>query len=383
MKSVLIKIACFAAVLLVIGLAVGLINKYASDGEPQEEKIDIIAALSGTDTEGYSIADEPIDFVFPDDHGAHYGFRNEWWYFTGNLYDEDGRRFGYQLTIFRIAISPTDVERESAWATNQIYMAHFTVSDVQSGEFYCFEKFNRGVLGLAGFAEDGFRLNVDDWYILGTDDGDFPWQLYAEKDDITLSIEVNPLKGIVFQGDNGLSSKSVDGSSASYYYSVTRLATEGYIEIDGERFDVTGNSWLDREWSTSALSQDQAGWDWFSLQLDDGTDIVYFQLRYQDGSPYPYNEGLIVDAEGSTVKLGTGDIKLTVLETWQSPLGSVYPVKWQAEVASLGRTFIISAVIPEQELDLSTRYWEGAVDIYNSEDPGGIIGVGYLEMTGY
>lgn len=383
MKSALIKLACFAAVLLVIGLGVGLINKYASDGEPQEAKIDIIAALSGTDTEGYSIADEPIEFVFPDDHGAHPEFRNEWWYFTGNLYDEDGRRFGYQMTIFRIAISPTDFERESEWATNQIYMAHFTVTDVESGKFYCFEKFNRGALGLAGFAEDGFRLNVEDWYISGTGDGDFPWQLYAEKDDITLSIEVNPQKGIVFQGDNGLSSKSVDGSSASYYYSVTRMETEGYIEIDGERFNVSGNSWLDREWSTSALSQDQAGWDWFSIQLDDGTDIVYFQLRYKDGSPYPYNEGLIVDAEGNTVTLGTGDIKLTVLEIWQSPLGGVYPVKWQAEITSLGRTFIISAVFPEQELDLSTRYWEGAVNIYNNENPEEAVGVGYLEMTGY
>ena len=365
MKGALIKIACLVAVLLVIGVAVGLINRYVSDGEPQEEKIDIIAALSGTDTEGYSIADEPIEFIFPDDHGAHYGFRNEWWYFTGNLYDQNGRRFGYQLTFFRIAISPTDAERESEWATNQIYMAHFAISDVENGQFYCFEKLNRGALGIAGFYEEGFGINVEDWYITGVGDGDgeFPWQLYAEKDDITLSIDVTPLKDIVLQGDNGLSSKSLDGSSASYYYSITRLATEGYIEIDGEMYEVGGSSWLDREWSTSALSQEQAGWDWFSLQLDDGTDIVYFQLRYEDGSPYPYNEGLIVDAEGDTVKLGTGDIKLTVIETWRSPLGGVYPVEWQAEITPLGRTVIIGAVFPEQELDLSTRYWEGAVNI--------------------
>lgn len=383
MKSAVIKIACLVAVLGVIGGVVSLINHYVSDGEPQEEKIDIIAALSGTDTEGYSIADEPIEFVFPDDHGAHYDFRNEWWYFTGNLYDQNGRRFGYQLTFFRIAISPVDADRESEWATSQIYMAHFTITDVESGQFYCFERLNRGALGIAGFAEEGFGLNVEDWSITGVGDGDFPWQLYAEEDGIVLSIEVNPLKDIVLQGDNGLSRKSLDGSNASYYYSITRLATEGYIEIGGERYNVSGNSWLDREWSTSALSQEQGGWDWFSMQLDDGTDIVYFQLRYEDGSPYPYNEGLIIDTEGNVVKLGTGDIKLTVIETWHSPLGGDYPVEWQAEIVPLGKTVIISAVFPEQELDLSSRYWEGAVNIYSEDDPTEVIGTGYMELTGY
>ena len=383
MKSAIIKISCFVAVLLVIAVVVTIIDRYMSNGEPQDEKIDIIAALSAGNTEGYSIADEPIEFVFPDDHEAHEDFRNEWWYFTGNLYDDNDRRFGYQLTFFRIAISPIEADRESEWATNQIYMAHFTISDVENEEFYCFEKLNRGALGIAGFQEEGFGVNVEDWYITGVGDGEFPWQLYAEKDDITLSIEVNPLKDIVLQGDNGLSRKSLDEGNASYYYSITRLVTEGYIDIEGERYNVSGNSWLDREWSTSALSQEQAGWDWFSLQLDNGTDIVYFQLRYKDGSPYPYNEGLIVDAEGNTIRLGTGDIKLMVTKTWQSPLGGVYPIEWQAEIALLDKTVIIRAVFPEQELDLSTRYWEGAVNICEEEDPGKLIGIGYMELTGY
>ncbi|MFC2026561.1 lipocalin-like domain-containing protein [Chloroflexota bacterium] len=382
-KGVVIKIAYFMAVLLAIVMIINIIKCSVPDGEPQEEKIDVIAALSGGNTEGYSIADEPIEFVFPDDHGAHEGFRNEWWYFTGNLYDRNGRRFGYQLTIFRIALSPLAPERESYWATNQIYMAHFTISDAENREFYCFEKFNRQALGLAGFQDEGFGINVEGWSITGADSGNFPWQLYAEKNDITLSIEVNPLKDIVLQGENGLSRKSLGEGNASYYYSITRLATEGYIEIEGEKYDVSGNSWLDREWSTSALSQEQGGWDWFSMQLDDGTDIVYFQLRYKDGSPYPYNEGLIVDAGGNTVKLGTNDIPLKVTKTWQSPLGGVYPVEWQAEIVPLGKTVIIGALFPEQELDLSTRYWEGAVNIYDKENPAKIIGTGYMELTGY
>jgi predicted secreted hydrolase len=382
-KSMVIMITCCAAALIVIAVIVGVININLSDGEPQEDKIDIIAALSGGNIEGYSIADKPIEFNFPEDHGAHAEFRNEWWYFTGNLYDQEGRRFGYQLTFFRIAVSPVAAERESSWATNQLYMAHFAISDIENGEFYCFEKLNRGALGIAGFQEEGFGINVEDWFITGVGDGNFPWQLYAEKDDITLSVDVNPLKGIVLQGDDGLSRKSLDESNASYYYSITRLMTEGYIEIAGERYIVSGNSWLDREWSTSALSQEQGGWDWFSIQLDDGTDIVYFQLRYKDGSPYPYNEGLIVDAEGNTIRLGTNEIPLKATKTWQSPLGGVYPIEWQAEIIPLGKTVIIGALVPEQELDLSTRYWEGAVNIYDKEDPAKIIGTGYMELTGY
>lgn len=357
----------------------GCSNEINSGGE----KINIIEALSSSDTEGYSIADKVIDFSFPDDHGPHESFRNEWWYFTGNLYDDFGNRFGYQLTFFRIALSPLTITRASDWGTGQIYMAHFTLSDIQNEKFYCFEKFNRDALGLAGFSKDPFKMNVGDWYMLGTGDGDFPWQLYASKNGITLSLNVTPLKDIVFEGDNGLSYKSVDKSSASYYYSITRLDTEGYIEIDGTRHKVSGNSWLDREWSTSTLNEEQGGWDWFSIQLNDNTEIVYFQLRYKDGSVYPYNEGLIVNGDSSTVKLGTGDIVLTVLDTWKSSTGVTYPLKWQAEVVPMGKTFIVEAAFNQQELDLSTRYWEGAVNIYDSQDEDEIIGTGYLEMTGY
>ena len=278
------------SVLLLIPISSVLTGCNCDNSNSGGVKINIIEALSNSDTEGYSIADKVIDFSFPKDHGTHEGFRNEWWYFTGNLYDSEGNRFGYQLTFFRISLSPLEADRTSAWGTNQIYMAHFTVSDVENEEFYCFEKFNRDALGLAGFTEDPFKMNVGDWYMLGTGEGDFPWQLYASKDGITLSLDVTPLKDIVFEGDNGLSYKSVEKTSASYYYSITRLATEGYIEIDGTRHEVSGNSWLDREWSTSTLNEEQGGWDWFSMQFIDNTEIVYFQLRYKDGSVYPYNE---------------------------------------------------------------------------------------------
>lgn len=370
-------------VLLITFISAGLTGCGCENKNTNDKKINIIEALSNNNTEGYSIADKIIDFRFPEDHGTHEGFRNEWWYFTGNLYDDEGKRFGYQLTFFRISLSPLTSDRASAWGTEQIYMAHFTISDIENEKFYSFEKFNRDAVGLAGFTKDPYKINVEDWYMLGTGEGDFPWQLYASKNGITLSVDVTPLKDIVLEGDNGLSYKSVDKTSASYYYSITRLATNGYIEIDGKRYAVSGNSWLDREWSTSTLSDDQGGWDWFSLQMDDDKEIVYFQLRYKDGSVYPYNEGSIVNSDGTTTALGTGDIGLTVLDTWKSSSGISYPVKWQAEVTPLGKTLIVEAAFNEQELDLSTRYWEGAVNIYDSQNPNVIIGTGYLEMTGY
>lgn len=380
MKNKMIK-------LLLLGCALAVLpTGFAGCGQlvttTTTQKIDVAGALSGN-TEGYSVADAPRDFVFPLDHFAHEDFRNEWWYFTGNLLDDAGHRFGYQLTFFRISVSPVEPGRGSAWATSQLWMAHFAVSDGTNQRFYAFEKLERGVMGLAGFAEEGFAINVDDWKITGTGGGDFPWQLYAQKDGIVLSLMVQPEKDIVLQGDNGLSSKSLDGKNASYYYSITRLATGGYIEIGGKKYYVSGLSWLDREWSTSALAEDQAGWDWFSLQMGDGTDIVYFQLRYKDGSTYPYNEGLIVAADGGVTRLGTGDIPLEVIKTWQSPLGGVYPVEWWAQVPALGKTIIIKAVYPGQELDLSTRYWEGMVDIYDAQDTSHPIGRGYMELTGY
>ena len=382
-KSVSMKIICPLLVLILIAVSAGLSGCSCNKVSVSDDKINVIEALSSSDTEGYSIADRVIDFSFPEDHGPHDSFRNEWWYFTGNLYDADGNRFGYQLTFFRIALSPLTVARTSAWATDQAYMAHFPVSDIQNEKFYCFERFNRDALGLAGFSAEPFKMNVGDWYMLGTGDGAFPWQLYASKNGITLSLDVTPLKDIVFEGEKGLSYKSVDKTSASYYYSITRLATGGYIEIDGTRHEVSGNSWLDREWSTSTLSEEQGGWDWFSIQLNDNTEIVYFQLRYKDGSVYPYNEGLIVNDDGSTVKLGTGDIVLTVLDTWKSKTGVTYPLKWRAEVVPLAKTLIVEAAFNGQELDLSTRYWEGAVNIYDAQDTNKIIGTGYLEMTGY
>jgi predicted secreted hydrolase len=366
-----------------MSISISGLNCSNSANRQNEERINVISALSGFVDPGYDIADRQIEFSFPQDHGTHETFRNEWWYFTGNLYDDMDRRFGYQLTFFRISLTPQENDRSSNWATDQIYMAHLAISDVANREFHSFEKINRDNLGLAGFDEDAFRINVEDWYIEGQDDGAFPWRLYGVKNGIELSLTVDPSKDIVLQGENGLSRKSLDGNNASYYYSITRLSTEGYIELHGIKYNVGGYSWLDREWSTSALSEQQSGWDWFSLQFYDNTDVMYFQLRNKDGSVYPYNEGLIVNPDSSTIRLGTGDIELKTRQYWQSPHGGNYPVEWEANIKPLGKTVILQAVFPDQELALSTRYWEGSINMFDKEDMANIIGQGYMELTGY
>lgn len=370
-------------ILSFMSISISGLNCSNSDTRRNEESINVVSALSGSVDPGYDIADRQIEFSFPRDHGTHETFKNEWWYFTGNLYDETDRRFGYQLTFFRISLTPQETNRSSNWATDQIYMAHLAISDVEKREFHSFEKINRDNLGLAGFDEKAFRINVEDWYIEGQDDGTFPWLLYGVMEGIELSLTVKPSKDVVLQGENGLSRKSLDGNNASYYYSVTRLSTEGYIELGGNRYNVAGSSWLDREWSTSALSEQQSGWDWFSLQFDDNTDVMYFQLRNKDGSVYPYNEGLIVNPDSSTIRLETGDVALKTRQYWQSPRGGNYPIEWEAEIKPLGKTVILQAVFPEQELALSTRYWEGSVNIFDKEDMTNIIGQGYMELTGY
>ena len=379
-KKILLSVV---VILSLMSISINGLNCSNSDNTYNEESINVITAMSGAAGPGYDVANKPIVFSFPQDHGAHESFKNEWWYFTGNLYDDTGRRFGYQLTFFRIALSPQEISRSSNWATSQVYMAHLAISDVENRKFHAFEKINRESMGLAGFDEDIFRVNVENWYIAAQDDGTFPWRLYGVKEGIELSLTVEPSKEIILQGENGLSRKSLDGNNASYYYSITRLTTEGYIEINGTMYNVRGLSWLDREWSTSTLSEEQSGWDWFSLQFDNDTDLMYFQLRNKDGSVYPYNEGMIVNPDSSTIRLKTGDVKLKIRRYWQSPLGGDYPVEWEAEIIPLGRTVILKAMFPEQELALSTRYWEGSINIYDMEDPTSIIGQGYIELTGY
>jgi predicted secreted hydrolase len=350
---------------------------------PPAASLDVGEALGGVAAEGFARADAPRQFRFPEDHAAHPDFRNEWWYFTGHLEGEQGQRFGYQLTLFRIALAPGAPRSESAWATHQVWMGHAALTDMDAGQHRHTERYARGAAGLAGQAMAPFRVWLEDWQISGAPDGSFPWRLRVESADFALDLDVSPQRTPVLQGDRGLSQKSAAAGNASYYYSITRLATRGEIRSGDRRYNVQGLSWLDREWSTSALGDDQAGWDWFSLQLDSGADLMLYRLRRKDGSTDPNSAGKWVTADTQDETLGPEDFHLRETRFWTSPeTGRRYPVAWTLESGGRTPPLEVEAVLDAQEMRTAVTYWEGAVWVRNAAS-GERIGRGYLEMTGY
>ncbi|QXE91937.1 carotenoid 1,2-hydratase [Geomonas subterranea] len=351
-------------------------------GNAPRETFTVGQTLGGPAAPGFLRAEKPRRFSFPADHGPHPGYRNEWWYFTGNLKGTDGRRFGYQLTFFKTALTPGGVARASAWATNQVYMAHFAVTDVQGRRFRFAERFSRGALGLAGASGEPLAVRLDDWSALQTTPRPWGVRLAAAENGLALDLNLVSVKPEVLNGAGGLSRKGASPGNASYYYSIPRLATSGTLRIGGERFDVNGLSWLDREWSTSALEPDQVGWDWFALQLEDGRDLMFYQLRRRDGRSDPFSGGTLVAADGRSETLKRGDVRLEVVNWWESPASGIrYPSVWRLRVPSARIALEIVPRLAGQELLTGFRYWEGAVEVRGLEGSPG--GTGYLEMTGY
>jgi predicted secreted hydrolase len=304
---------------------------------------------------------------------------------TGNLDTKEGRRFGFELTIFRFALTPTLTTSTSAWRTNQAYIAHFAVTDAAGERFFVAERYSRGALGLAGAEADPFRVWIDDWEISSTGqraDRDH-WRLVAEDDEFALDVMLVARKAPALNGIDGLSQKSAEPGNASYYYSITRWQTDGQLRIDDNTFSVSGLSWLDREWSSSALGADQQGWDWFALQLDDGNELMFYNLRKLVGSQDIFSGGTWVAADGTATHLARDAVEIRVTDTWQSPEGGEYPSRWTLVAAGLDLELQVRPVIANQELFTTVRYWEGAVDVSGTHDGAGVQGRGYVELTGY
>ncbi len=328
---------------------------------PPASRFALADALGADDASGFARALTPREFVFPRDHGPHPEFRNEWWYVTGNLDGPGGERFGFELTIFRVALAATAPASPSAWRTNQVYFAHFALTDAARGTFRFAERYSRGAAGLAGAEAEPFRAWLHDWSI--ADAGDGTWQLRATDADFGIELSLRPVKAPVANGRNGLSQKSPAPGNASYYYSMPRLHADGTVVSGSRTFAVAGLAWLDREWSTSALGAGQEGWDWFALQLDDGADLMFYLLRQQDGTAGALSAGTYVAADGRVTPLRREDVRIGITDTWQSPLGGTYPAGWTLAVPSLDLALEIEPVIANQELDTILRYWEGAVDV--------------------
>jgi len=351
---------------------------------PVRARLSVASALSAAPVEGFARAEEPRAFVFPHDHGPHPHFRTEWWYWTGNLVSASGRHFGFQLTFFRTALAPEAPARESAWGTNQVYMAHFALTDTRSERFRAWARTSRGALDLAGATAEPFRVWVGDWEARADGQASLPIRLRAGEEDVSLDVSLDSTKPPVLQGDRGLSRKGPEPGNASYYYSLTRMPVRGIVRVRGERLDVEGLAWMDREWGTSALGPDLAGWDWFALNLEDGRDLMFYQLRRKDGRAAPWSAGVLVDVRGGTRPFAAGDVKVEPRGTWRSQRTGVgYPSGWRLTDLRGGLTLEIEPRLADQELDIGTRYWEGAVQARGLEGTRTVLGTGYVELVGY
>jgi len=336
------------------------------------------------DITGFARAYAPREFQFPLDHGPHFDFQTEWWYYTGNLDMADGKHLGYQLTFFRRGLTPGTPKRESDFATNQIYFAHFAVTDV-AGDTHTFaERFSRGAAGLAGASGEPFHVWLEDWEVESLNADGSAVRLRARDGDRAIDLTLRAAKPIVAHGERGLSPKSEQPGNASYYLSFTHMATEGQVTLNGQPMAVRGESWFDHEWSTSALGTDIVGWDWFALQLSDGRELMFYQFRRADGSMGLLSSGTLVLSDGSTVRLKASDVRIETLATWQSSESKgVYPSRWRVVIPSAQIDLTVEPWIAEQEMRVSFPYWEGAVRFSGASGGLAVTGNGYVELTGY
>lgn len=374
----------FISILITVFLLTGCKDQINTE---RDKGINLSKAMGEVKDENFDKAIEKRKFIFPEDHGPHTGFRTEWWYFTGNLTSTDNMKFGYQFTIFRTSLSSDKNFRTSEWSSNQIYMAHFTITDISNDKFYFDERFSRDGNELAGAKTIPFKVWLEDWQITESENRtafDLPvMSVKTKTDKAEINLILESTKPLVLQGDEGLSRKGSQPGNASYYYSYTNLKTSGKIIIEGKEFTVSGNSWMDREWSTSALSEDQKGWDWFALQLEDSTEIMYYQMRKNDGSPDTFSKGVIVNKTGETDHVKKEDVELTVTDYWKSPSGEKYPAGWKLKIPSRNIDLNIKPAVSDQLLNVTIKYWEGSVKIDGTKNNSKITGRGYAELTGY
>ena len=345
-----------------------------------------VATINAEIPPGFAASDGSRVLTFPKDFGPHEDFRTEWWYYTGNLQTPEGRHFGFELTIFRVGLLPPTVElhKDSQWYDRSLYFAHFAVSDIASQKFYAFERFSRPGPGLAGAQAEPYRVWLEDWNI--SEQAPDVYHLHASHTDIALDLTLTDEMGVVLHGENGYSRKGEDVTNASYYYSQPRLRADGMVEVKGIKYLVTGLAWKDHEFSTSVLDEHQIGWDWFSLQFEDGRALMLFQLRERDGGISVSSSGTWIDMNGHPLHLQKTDFEITVQEQWHSPhTQGVYPSAWEIKLNEPGCRLEIHPWMSDQELHFPTvTYWEGAVRFAGTCGRGdSVSGNGYVELTGY
>jgi predicted secreted hydrolase len=333
----------------------------------------------------WKIAEPGWQYEFPRDHHAHFEFKTEWWYFTGNVFDAEGRPFGYELTFFRHGIRPRAAREphSSRFIVEDLKFAHFALTNV-SGESFRFEqKTSRGAFGEAGF-DDGKRLAwINDWTLTLNADNSF--DVVAAGRPGTIRLHLRPSKPPVVHGENGISLKAAGAGHASHYYSIPRLETTGEFLIDGSAHRMRGESWFDHEWATSQLGPEQIGWNWLCVQFGDGSELMLYQMRLKNGGIDPVSSGTFVAADGATKFLPSSMFVMTPGRHWKSnATGGDYPVEWRVELPAQQLSFTVKPMLDGQELAFSQiTYWEGAIEVAGTRAGNPLNGRGYLELTGY
>ena len=320
----------------------------------------------GTDVDGFSSPQRPAQFEFPIDHGPHYDYRIEWWYLTANLEGLDGTPYGLQWTLFRSALTS---DGGKGWSSPQLWMGHAAVTTPDA--HFVTERLARGGIGQAGVQADPFEAWIDDWQLVGPDFATLT--MTASGPDFAYDMVLNSDGPLVFHGDEGYSLKSAEGQ-ASYYYSQPFYAIEGTLILPTGTIEVAGDAWLDREWSSQPLSDNQTGWDWFSLSFEDGK-LMGFRLRQTDGSDY--TSATWIDPDGTTTSYSNSAFEAEPVAI--SDIGGRdVPTTWNVRLADRGVDVEVTAINPQAWMNTSVPYWEGPITVQGSHT-----GRGYLEMTGY
>ena len=333
---------------------------------------------------GFSYATEPRQFIFPKDHAAHYAFRSEWWYFTGNLIGNNKQSYGFDLTVFRFGLKPQPSDLQQSLRSSHIYLAHFAIADVTAKKYLKAEKFARELPGLTGVTTEPINIQVENWWIKQDADKEHVWQLRAATPVSELDLTLSALRPIALQGTDGLSSKSATPGNASYYYSIPRLRATGRLRLNEQEVDVTGEAWFDREWSTSALERGQVGWDWFGLHLNEDIELMYYQIRKANGDADGESHGTLFLNHGEVTRALDHSVKLYPLKYWRSPTTNTrYPVEWRMVSSEYALDITITAKFDDQQWTDTFDYWEGAVTVTGNLGARTIKGSGFLEMTGY
>lgn len=337
---------------------------------------------------GYRLAVPPYAMTFPRDHASHPDYAVEWWYYTGHL-ASGARRFGYELTFFRVGLTPPAARKPgaSAWRAHDVLFAHLALTDEGAGRFRHVERTSRPTLRLAGADSARYRTWIGDWSVALAPDG-HTHELTADSPEFALALDVRPTKPAAIHGEGGVSQKTAGEGNASHYYSLTRCDTRGRLVVAGDTLAVTGTSWMDHEWGSGRLTSAHAGWDWFSVQLDDGRELMLYRLRLKSGAPEPLSAGTVIERDGRTRPLRLADFDVTATGRWKSPAtGADYPSGWRVRVPSEALDLTLEPTVKAQELIAHTMggvvYWEGSCRVRGTSRGTPVTGKSYVELTGY